>query len=60
MLSYFVFSPGIMVRRKEEITPREKAKKRKRPCEITKRQNNAWRRDEITKRRQAKRRKIRV
>ena len=60
MLSYFVFSPGVMVWRKDEITPREKAKKRKRPREITNRRNNVRRRDEITKRRQAKRRKIRV
>ena len=47
---FFVFSTGVMALRHDEITPREKTKKRKKtPSEITKRRNNARRNDEITK-----------
>ena len=49
LIRFFVFSPGVMARRQDEITPSERRNNEKTPCEITKRRNNARRKDEITK-----------
>ena len=46
---YFVFSPGVMARCRDEITPMKRRNNEKTPSEITKRRNNTRRNDEITK-----------